>query len=420
MATRRIARGRGGSPVPIIVLSVLLVGAVGLSIVLGMKTGDLQDQIVEVQKAKQEQVTLRTESEERFRTYETLVGLRPDAMKETFDKLKKEATDKANIPEDAAEGPREMKTVRDLVTAYAEEVAQLRSVRKDLQGKLDQAKEERERAKVDRDKTVDEKDQLEARLKKNAADLRVEKEAVQQELDTTRKKLSGQVAALETEKVTLTKEAAKLKKEVEIGKRTIEDLKKQMEELKHPRETQGSLVGSTAAGEPVDGKIITIEADGKHVMIDLGRRDWVQMGMVFQVYDNAAPDSREVKGEIQVRKVFDTICQCKVMEQDDLDPLLPGMVLVNPAFSRGKTLDFVLVGEFREHNIELLLSRYPCRVAKDPKKLSRDTDYVVTGQAPAKQGQQRPEDSPLVEQARDWEITVMKETALLRYLGELD
>ena len=169
---------------------------------------------------------------------------------------------------------------------------------------------------------------------------------------------------------------------------------------------------------------MTIEPDGQTLMIDLGRRDWVQIGMEFKVYDNADPESRKVKGHVQVRKVLDSIAQCKVMEQDKLDPILPGMVIVNPAFQRGKTLNFVLVGGFREANVEQLLSRYPCRVStvtsSDTKKLNRDTDYVIKGEAHVKPGVTVPDDSPTVEQAKQYQITVMNESTLLRYLGELD
>jgi hypothetical protein len=100
------------------------------------------------------------------------------------------------------------------------------------------------------------------------------------------------------------------------------------------------------------------------------------------------------------------------------------MVIINPAFQSGKTLEFVIIEPFREPNVEQFLARYPCKVKvvtpTDTSKLSRDTDYVITGEGRLREGLTRPDESPIAEQARKLGITVMRENALLRYLGELD
>ena len=428
MATRRIARGRGGSPVPIIILAVLLVGAVGLAIVLGMKTGELNDEIARRDKdvTAQQDRTRRDALE--FRKYETLVGLKLDAMSAEFEDLKKalgekaplEKKDEGDEPDEGdkgEEGPRKLETVTDLLEAYADRVVVLRDEVKKSDTELAEAKRELEQLRTDKEKTEEEKTVAVKKAKDETDKVRGEKAQIQAQLDKISEKLSAEVETLKGAKTKLNKQANDWKKKYDVLTKKVKDLLVRNEELKKHQETRKALVDGKTVVEPIDGKIITMEADGKHVMINLGRRDWVQVGMEFDVFDNADPESRKVKGHLQVRRVFDVIAQAKVLEQDELDPLLPGMVIANPAFKRGETLRFVLVGKFREGNVEQLLSRYPCRIDKD---VTRDTDYVVTGQAPTPPGKPRPEDSPEVEKAKTWEITVMKEKALLRYLGELD
>lgn len=424
MATRRIARGRGGSPIPIIILAVLLVGGVGLAIVLGMKTGDLNDEITrlkgEVTKSQQD----ARGAEERGRKFETMVGLRYDAMKESFDRFKKDATEKGNITE-GPDGPVKLDTVADLVVAYAKEVTRLRSEVSRIEGELAEAKRLREEAEAAQRAAAKENGERVAAVEAAANKVRDEKGRIQDEADQAVKKLKSQVALLETEKTKLIKEVNHWKKTSDVLSRKIKQNEELIKELKDPRQRLGPLTGPTVAGEPIDGKVITVEPDGKTVMIDLGRRDWVQLGMEFSVYDNSNPDERAVKGHIQVRRVFDTIAQCKVLQQDELDPILPQMVLINPAFEKGKNLNFVLLGEFKEANIEQFLARYPCRVKRmaadaDGKTLSRETDYVITGERAPKEGEMRPEDSDVAAKAKDWKMTIMRESTLLRYIGELD
>ncbi|MFW6161937.1 MAG: hypothetical protein ACODAJ_04160 [Planctomycetota bacterium] len=424
MATRRIARGRGGSPVPIIILSVLLVGAIAVAVVFGMKADELENQRIPAMAEERDQALLRQRAAvEKLTQYKTLVGLADEQMQRKFDTLKDELLEDAMLEGAEDGGPLRLKTVTDLVEAYAREVGELRNTVNSLETELAQAREARKQTDEQMAALKTEHQEEIQRLKAQAAQAADQRDKLQAQLDQTSQKLQAQIASLESDKTKLSKDLNHWQKRYEIASEKTEDLKKQIDTLKHPVDVRGSLVDTGIRGEPVDGKIMTIEPDGQHVMIDLGRQDWVQMGMEFSVYDNADPESREVKGHIQVRKVFDTIAQAKVLEQDELDPILPGMVIVNPAFERGKTLDFVLVTPFREPNVEQLLARYPCRVKKvspaDTDKLDRDTDYVILGEGQLKEGVTRPAESPTTEQAKDWGITVMAESDLLRYLGEL-
>jgi len=419
MATRRIARGRGASPVPIIILSVLLVGLLLSTIVLGMKVGDMEDlvkkrddRIIQMDKsAKAEQ--------DKFRQYERLVGLTYEGARGEFEGLKKELESKAPLPasaapagDDAVSGPfDDMKT---LLEAYADRCAAVEKVVQDLEGQLAVAKDQRDEARVDVVEKAKAKDEQVKAEKVIVARLRTEKTTVQGELDKTRADLTAEVEALKAEKTKLIKQVNALTKDTKDLAHTVKKKEEVIRDLRFPKKTTGPLVPGQAA-EPVDGKVLVVDPDGQHVMVDLGRNDWVEVGMMFKVFDNADPDARKEKGQVQIRAVYDEIARAKVLDPDEVDPILPGMVIVNPAFKRGRKLEFVLEGRFNEARIEQMLKRYPCTIAK---AVSRKTDYVVTGEGRLAEGEAAPEDSENVMNAKDYKIPVMKERELLHYLGE--
>ena len=418
MATRRIARGRGASPVPIIILSVILVGLLGSTIVLGLKVGDLD---AEIKTGVDREVKLKNEAkvaQDDFRKYERLVGLNYDGARVEFENLKNDLLKKAPLPALAApEGaPTSFDDMKTLLDGYASRCAGVEKVVAQLEQELATAKSERETATKDGELNVKAQEEQVVAEKKVSEGLRTAKATVETELDTARKDLTAQVEALKTEKTDLVKEVKASQKDVLNLNETIKKLKERILELQYPKKTLGPI-DPTYRGETVDGKVLTVDADGKHVMVDLGRRDWVEVGMVFSVYDNADPEAQREKGQIQIREVYDDIARAKVIKQDPLDPILPGMLLVNPAFKRGRKLEFVLEGKFSQPGIEQLLGRYPCRIVKT---VSRTTDYVVVGEGYRDDNTPDPMDSENVLTAKELKIHVMKEGELLHYLGERD
>ena len=418
MATRRIARGRGASPVPIIILSVILVGLLGSTIVLGLKVGDLDD---DIKKGVERELKLRndaTTAQAGFRSYETLVGLTLEGARTEFENLKNDMLKKAPLPAFATpENPPVVgkdTTMATLLDAYATRCAGLEKVVAQLEQELGTAKSERETATKDGELNVKAQEEQVVAEKKVSEDLRTKKAEVETTLDTVRKDLTAQVEGLKTEKTNLVKEVKALQKDVKDLKEAVKKKEERIVELLYPRKTLGPL-DPTYRGETVDGKVLTVDADGKHVMVDLGRRDWVEVGMVFSVFDNADPEAQREKGQIQIREVYDDIARAKVIKQDPLDPILPGMLLVNPAFKRGRKLEFVLEGKFSQPGVEQLLGRYPCRIVNT---VSRTTDYVVVGEGYRDDNTPDPMDSEKVITAKDLKIHVMKEGELLHYLGE--
>ncbi|MBM4039031.1 MAG: hypothetical protein FJ290_11015 [Planctomycetes bacterium] len=419
MATRRIARGRAGSPVPIIILSVFVVGLLASTIVLGLSVGDVEKKLVAAEKKYQDLDKKRSDEQTEFRTYEKLAGLNLGSMQREFFELKDELEKKAPLPAYAgveAEGAKVFTDFSMLLKGYADRCAGLERAVTHLEGELKKARDERDAAIAAGDETAKTKDQ-QIKLGETAlADLRNKLAEAEKARDTARETLTAEVEALKAEKAKLTNERDTATKDTQVERDKHEKTKEKLADLERAGKRKKPLVEGTGP-EPADGKILTVDADGKNVMVDIGRKDWVEVGMFFTVFEKGDVDQRKPKGQVQIRQVYDEISRAKVIKQDEVDPILPGMILVNPAFQRHTKLEFRLIGRFLDARIEQILGRYPCTLAA---KASQTTDYVIIGDAKPDEakGEAPWEENDEVLYAKEAKITIMRERELLNYLGE--
>lgn len=422
MATRRIARGRGASPVPIIVLSVLLVGLLASTIVLALQVGKAEvDRDGAFSKVKEWERTHHDDVQAQM-DYARDVGLKTGAAADELARLRKEILEKAPLKnlatgeEVKATGPFE--NLVTITRAYVDRCATLEANEKYLIAELEKSKTERVRLEKEVKAKEEEGQKLLADEKTRGDGLDAAKAKVEGELAQVRKDLTAQIETLKNEKVDLTKEVSAAKKEADVLRKKVKELDRRLKDIETAKNIRPITPESTVPG--ADGRIVTVDADGQSVMIDLGRQDWVEVGMKFAVFDQADPDARKQKGEIQVRRVFDVIAQAKVLKQDTVDPILPGMVLVNPAFARGKTIEFVFEGRLKDPNLPRALQRYPCRITKE---VTDKTDYLVLGEGERKGSEANPEDSENFKKATGKyakSCIMMKERDLARYLGEAE
>ncbi|HUT35076.1 MAG TPA: hypothetical protein VNE39_16415, partial [Planctomycetota bacterium] len=381
MATRRIARGRAGSPVPIIILSVMVVGLIASTVVLGLSVGDIEKKLLATEEKLRDEEKKASDAQTEFRKYDKLVGLNFEGAQREFFTLKDELEKKAPLPAvggvvpDAA--PKVFTDLKTLLSGYADRCANLERVVTHIEGELKKAKDQRETAIREGEETAKTKDQQIKVEQEAVVKLRGEKATVEGERDKTRESLTAEVEGLKADKAKLAKDIAASQKDVLVWGDKYKKLEEKLADLERAGKRKTPLTVGTGP-EPADGKVLTVDADGKHVMVDIGRKDWVEVGMFFSVFERGDPDNRRPKGQIQIREVYDEIARAKVIKQDEVDPILPGMVLVNPAFQRGTKLEFRLKGRFLEARIEQILGRYPCTLAD---KVSVTTDYVIIGDA---------------------------------------
>ena len=447
MATRRMTRGRGASPVPIIVLAVLAVGLLGSTIIFGMKVEELKRDVEkEKQVAAEEKAKLKEETR-KLLSLEGFVGLSEKGCRDEFQKFKdefgKHETERERLerlkkpllerynekwPTSPPVPPRDLENyqkVMPLMQGYAESVKILEDDVGDLLLGLSQSKN-----KLTADTTSLRKRAEDADTQKQEAD--AAKKQADGVIDTLKDELKGVKEKVEEKQKDLDAVKNKAKKadekyltDKQMLDKEITSLKKRIEELKKPPKKKAPALvirpGVTPSGyidpskDPTDGKVVTVESDGHSVMISIGRRDWVREGMEFRVYDETNPEDPKEKGRIQVRRVYDTISHAKVITQNRLDPILRGMAIKNAAFAPGKKLVFVLEGKFVEPNLKRYLSRYPCKINE---KVDSDTDYLIVGSEDREAGDVDPRDTPNFKEAQRLEVTIIKEVDMLRYLGE--
>jgi len=163
-------------------------------------------------------------------------------------------------------------------------------------------------------------------------------------------------------------------------------------------------------GQP-DGKIIYVDPDYQFVMIDIGRKDWLALGTVFDVIYYTASDERVVKGAVRVKRVYDEVSQCSILKLDEKEqkgpkPLIvTGDLVSSPIFQRGRRPTFVTDTKFSNARLEVAVERFGGKLIK-AESLGTEADYVI----------ESTQSAALVAEAMKRGITIIKEDDLLFYL----
>ena len=241
---------------------------------------------------------------------------------------------------------------------------------------------------------ADAQKKLEEAVKKFQADLKRKDEQLKRRDEMNKqaiKKRDERIAALAAELDNKTLEIQKLKLRIA----------KLEEKWRKARAKAGSI--SEMIARKADGKIIRVFPDERLCYINLGREDNVMPGLPFSVYskETGIPSSGEGKAKIEVINVGETTSECRIVEWDRTEPIMPGDLIANIAFDRTRTYKFVVEGEFDlygtgrpdplgNEKIRSLIKRFGGKVLDS---VSVDTDFVVMGDEP-----QRPptpgEDAP--------------------------
>lgn len=158
------------------------------------------------------------------------------------------------------------------------------------------------------------------------------------------------------------------------------------------------------------GSIVKV-ANRHTAFIDLGRRDFVRPGLVFEVYQQIGK-TRKKKGMIEINRVEETWSQVTILnETSELDPIVPGDYIWSPFYMKGRAPTVVLVGDKPKTSLlskEFLVSRLTQRGAKVADAVNVDTDYVI-----AIEGYQN---DPKYNEARLQGVMVLREEEILPYV----
>ena len=160
--------------------------------------------------------------------------------------------------------------------------------------------------------------------------------------------------------------------------------------------------------EPV-GRILETNVNNPRVIVNLGARDKVIPGMLFEVFQYDRGQYHE-KGMIEVVEVRSQISLCRVLKvlNNKTWPLAKNDYIGNPIFSADRPKVFVVAGDFIKFgrsDIEGFI-RQTGAVVRD--RLSPGVDYLVAG---FKDSAAREKD-----RAREFQVVAMNEDNILKYI----
>ncbi|MFW5750322.1 MAG: hypothetical protein ACOCZK_01615 [Planctomycetota bacterium] len=161
-----------------------------------------------------------------------------------------------------------------------------------------------------------------------------------------------------------------------------------------------------------DGRVVKAMSTSNYVIIDIGSRDRVRLGLKFEVFRYIRGRYTE-KGMVEVIDVEPTQATCRVLDVVDPRrlPLANGDMIGNPVFSTRRSMHFVLAGEFELYNKSDLKefieeAGSTAEVLNDPQEMQPGVDFLVAGSR-----------SDLFKnKAREFHVIAMTEAQLVKYL----
>lgn len=246
--------------------------------------------------------------------------------------------------------------------------------------------------------------------------LQVAKADVQKQLDT----FASEITAANKQKTDLAGKIDTFGKELAAEKANFikekNDAADKIAELKQDASTKAAKLKelTTESFERPHGQVTFVNVRNNSCYINLGRADGLQRQITFSVYDpsvntlnlpNAADERDESRTQQTKRKasievidiVDDHLAECRILEDNVKDPILPGDNIFTPAWRPGQKLQFALVGrmdidgdveddrEKVKNLIEANGGQIVCEVLNDGKRIgniSVNTRFLVIGERP--------------------------------------
>ena len=231
-----------------------------------------------------------------------------------------------------------------------------------------------------------------------AADLAAERTKFNDQLAQTKKdeaealkKETDEIKADGDARLKLVAEAQRWKNDVKASQKVAQDAVKRTNVLMTPIPDRASL----------SGEVVYCSQSMKTVWINLGSADELHRLTTFAVYsgDTTNIDKAEKKASIEVAKILDAhLSECRILEDQNIDPIVPGDKIWTKAWSPGQKIHFVLAGKMdvnddgRDHINDLRLRITASGGVvdawlsnKDPKAhgaVTGATNYLVLGKSP--------------------------------------
>lgn len=162
-----------------------------------------------------------------------------------------------------------------------------------------------------------------------------------------------------------------------------------------------------------DGQVIQVADELGFAWVNLGRRDRLRAGLVFDVFAYVKGGKKLRKGQIEIMSVEDEIAKARVLGTlDSFNPISSGDYVTSPFYSKTDVPTFVFAGDklansrYSLEEIERRITDYGGKVERE---VRIETTFVV-----AIDGY---EASPVYATARSLGITILGERDLLNFVG---
>jgi hypothetical protein len=180
-----------------------------------------------------------------------------------------------------------------------------------------------------------------------------EKNDAEAQLAAARDQHTQNIAKLNSEKDQITAQITKFKQDAEVKTNALQaEQTRLLAETKTQRATIDSqlerikLAIDQEFEEPA-GEVINVDNGGRTVWINIGFDDGLREGVTFAVLDESTLNvaDAKIKAEMVVERVTDAhMAQARVVTPNYTRPVLPRDLVYSPAWRKGRTQGFALVG----------------------------------------------------------------------------
>ena len=158
------------------------------------------------------------------------------------------------------------------------------------------------------------------------------------------------------------------------------------------------------------GSVLRV-ADKHLAYIDLGRRDFVRPGLVFQVYEQRGV-TRFPKGMVEINRVEDTWSQVTITQSgSELEPIIAGDKIWSPFYRKEQAPRVAIAGDKLATpvlSLDLMKRKLAQAGVTVTPDVDIDTDYVIAVEGYL--------DSAVYEKARTHAVMILKESEILPYV----
>jgi hypothetical protein len=288
-------------------------------------------------------------------------------------------------------------------------------------------------------KELEARKNLKQELEKNFEEINTKKEEVENKLhiqDEILRALEGEQVSQEDDEVKIiAKTISEREEAIQESKKLDDELKikiKKFKDKKNEKQDEIRFLQSQKYGSEVDdktqidkkrkskqvffdilkekedGKVVFSEPRSRSIYIDLGESPKIIKGLKFDVYRIVEGGARVFKGRIEVQQIMEKISRTIILEQNDLDPIVRGDILLNPIFDKEKNIHFTFAGKPKKLTKEMIEE-----VAVVEDFVSAKTNFVIIGAQDS-----LPEKSSNYASAMEFGIPFIMEKDVLQYVGD--